>query len=111
MGLSQSPGDGVGCRLRAVGAAGLAQDVLDVVGYSVEADYQLGGNILVASAIGDEAEHLHLAGSKTVRRRFFAGFGDRSRAGFGPDPKEITYRDQACFPGRFAFNQQVVVAF
>ncbi len=48
--------------LRAIGGARLAQNAGNVVGNRAEANKELVGNVLVAFALGDEAQYLHLPG-------------------------------------------------
>ena len=103
------PGDGIGGNLGAVDAAGLPQDVLDVVGDCVEVDHELCGNVLIALGVGNRAEHFQFAGSEAVwnGRR---SVGDRLFADGRSDAEEFACSSMAGFPRRFTFDQQMVVA-
>src|ERR1700730_4913634 len=59
---------GVGRSLGAVGAAGLGEDIADVRRRRIEADRQHGRDVGVATADGDQAQHLGLARGQVVGR-------------------------------------------
>ena len=109
MELGDSAGYGVRGGLGAVGAAGLAQDVFHVVCDRVEANHQLGCDVLVALAVGYQPEHFHFSGRKAVGSRR-ESVGDGFCLNCRPGAQEFTHGSLACFLGRFAFYQQVVVA-
>ena len=81
-----------------------------MVGDSIKADDQFGGDILVAFAVGDQAEHFHLAGREAAGCWLFRGLLFLSRICCWSGAKKLPYRYLARFPGGLAFDQQVVLA-
>jgi hypothetical protein len=72
---SQAVAQGVRCRLGTVRGTSLGENIADMCGYCIEADVQRLGNITVALASGEEAQHLHLALRQVIEGRG-GGWGD-----------------------------------
>ncbi len=58
--LPQPLPGGIQGRLSSVGGVGLVEDAADVAGHRVKADDQLFGDLRIALAQGNQAQHFHL---------------------------------------------------